>query len=122
MKEEDEFEDIQGQTAGLGVLSGLNKIFGPKLGEYLFNKGRQKVINEMTQRAVKKAREIELAKEAKRAREATAAMAGANRMMGRGGYQSSFGRDTDFMGGRGTAAEMGSFADGGLASMFVERR
>jgi hypothetical protein len=42
--------------------------------------------------------------------------------MGRGGYQSSFGRDTDFMGGRGTAAEMGSFADGGLASMFVERR
>ena len=54
MKEEDEFEDIQGQTAGLGVLSGLNKIFGPTLGEYIFNKGRQKVINEMTQRAGKK--------------------------------------------------------------------
>jgi hypothetical protein len=122
MKEEDEFEDIQGQTAGLGVLSGLNKIFGPKLGEYLFNKGRQKVINEMTQRAVKKAREIELAKEAKRAREATATMAAANRAAGRGGYQSSFGRDEGFMSGSGTAAEMGSFADGGLATMFVEKR
>ena len=69
----------------------------------------------MTQRAVKKA-------EAKRAKEATVAMAGANRMVGRGGYQSDFRQDTDFMGGRGTAAEMGSFADGGLATMFVEKR
>ena len=49
-------------------------------------------------------------------------MAAANKAAGRGGYQSSFGRDAGFMGGRGTAAEMGSFADGGLASMFVEKR
>ena len=39
-----------------------------------------------------------------------------------GGYQSSFGGDRDFMGGRGTAAEMGSFKDGGLATMFTRRR
>ena len=39
-----------------------------------------------------------------------------------GGYKSSFGGDRDFMGGRGTAAEMGSFKDGGLVSMFVEKK
>jgi hypothetical protein len=39
-----------------------------------------------------------------------------------GGYQSSFGGDSGFMGGSGTAAEMGSFRDGGLASMFTRRR
>ena len=37
-----------------------------------------------------------------------------NRARGIGGYQSSFGGDRDFMGGRGTAAEMGSFAEGGM--------
>ena len=34
-----------------------------------------------------------------------------------GGYQSSFGGDKDFMGGSGTAADMGSFAYGGLARL-----
>ena len=120
--EDDEFSDIAGQTAGLGVLSGLKGLLGSRLGEFVFNKGRQKAFDKITQEAVKKAREIELAKEAKRAREATAAMAAANRAAGRGGYQSSFGRDTGFMEGKGTAAEMGSFADGGLATMFVEKR
>ena len=120
--EDDEFSNIAGQTAGLGVLSGLKGLLGSRLGEFVFNKGRQKVIDKITQEAVKKAREIELAKEAKRAREATAAMAAANRAAGRGGYQSSFGRDTGFMEGRGTAAEMGSFADGGLVTLFTEKR
>ena len=113
---DDEFADIQGQTAGLGVLSYLTKTFGPTIGGYIFNRGRKKVIFDPTVDAIKKQAE------AKRAKEATAAMAGANRMIGRGGYQSSFGRDEGFMGGRGTAAEMGSFADGGLATMFVEKR
>ena len=36
-----------------------------------------------------------------------------NEMMGTGGYQSDFAQDSGFMGGRGTSAEMGSFADGG---------
>ncbi len=32
------------------------------------------------------------------------------------------GRDPGFMAGSGSAAEMGTFADGGLATMFVEKR
>ena len=38
-----------------------------------------------------------------------------NRSRGVGGYQSDFAQDSGFMEGRGTAAEMGSFAVGGLA-------
>ena len=45
-----------------------------------------------------------------------------NKAAGTGGYQSSFGQDTGFMEGRGTAAEMGSFKDGGIVSMFVEKK
>jgi len=55
------------------------------------------------------------------ARAKTTQMAAANKAAGRGGYQSSFGRDSGFMGGSGTAAEMGSFRDGGLASLFTRR-
>ena len=47
-------------------------------------------------------------------------MAAANKAAGRGGYQAGY--DSGFMGGKGTAAEMGTFADGGLASMFMEKR
>jgi hypothetical protein len=36
-----------------------------------------------------------------------------NEARGTGGYQSDFSQDSGFMGGSGTAAEMGSFADGG---------
>ena len=40
-----------------------------------------------------------------------------------GGYQSDFAQDTGlYEWTSGTAAEMGSFADGGIATMFVERR
>jgi hypothetical protein len=53
---------------------------------------------------------------------ATKQMAQQNRQSGSGGYQSSFGGDSGFMDGSGTAAEMGSFKDGGLASMFTRRR
>ena len=49
-------------------------------------------------------------------------MADINRNLNLGGYQSDFSQDTDFMSGSGTAAEMGSFARGGLATMFVERK
>tara|TARA_R110002012_G_scaffold1139_3_gene4750 strand:+ start:726 stop:1829 length:1104 start_codon:yes stop_codon:yes gene_type:complete len=58
----------------------------------------------------------------RRAAIATSQMATANRQSGSGGYQSSFGGDSDFMGGSGTAAEMGSFARGGLATMFIRKR
>jgi hypothetical protein len=39
-----------------------------------------------------------------------------------GGYQSSWGGVDSFMSGSGTAADMGSFADGGLISLFVETK
>ena len=42
-----------------------------------------------------------------------------NKAMGIGGYQSDFAQDSDFMGGKGTAAEMGSFADGGRIGLQV---
>jgi hypothetical protein len=118
-EDDDEFSDIRGQTAGLGVLSGLKSIFGSKLGEYIFTKGRQKVFDKAIDIAKQKKRDkaVEQAQ-----RSTTAAMAAANKAAGRGGYQSDFSQDSGFMGGRGTAAEMGSFADGGLATMFVEKR
>ena len=53
---------------------------------------------------------------------ATSQMASANRQSGSGGYQSDFAQDSGFMGGSGTSADMGSFAYGGLASMFTEKR
>ena len=64
---------------------------------------------------------------AKEAAEAAAAarvinMAATNKALGIGGYQSDFAQDSGFMGGRGTAAEMGSFARGGLATMFTRKR
>jgi hypothetical protein len=36
------YADIEGQTAGLGVLTGLNKIFGPKIGAAIFRAGKNK--------------------------------------------------------------------------------
>ena len=69
-----------------------------------------------------KIKEAELAKEAAAAKEAaqraaTKQQAAQNKASGRGGYQSSWGGGGGggFMGGSGTAAEMGSFADGGPA-------
>ena len=117
--EEDEFADIQGQTAGIGLSSLLTKMFGPTVGKFLHGQVKKKAMDKITDIAQKRKRD-EAVEQAQR--NTTAAMAAANRAAGRGGYQSSFGRDAGFMGGSGTAAEMGSFADGGLASMFVEKR
>ena len=44
-------------------------------------------------------------------------MQAANRAEGTGGYQSDFSQDKGFMEGKGTAAEMGSFKYGGIASL-----
>jgi len=72
----------------------------------------------------------EAAQEAAR-QAATTQMAAANKAAGRGGYQAGYGGD--FMGGggrgrgmgaadKGGSDSMGSFRDGGLASMFTRRR
>ena len=117
---EDEFSDIEGQTAGLGVASFLTKTFGPTLGNFIFQRGKTKAFK-MAQDKV--SQEMQRRKQAQEAAEQLVkAMAVSNRREGRGGYQSSFGGDRDVMGGRGTPAEMGSFKDGGLATMFTRRR
>ena len=46
-EDEDDFSGIEGQTAGLGVLTGLKKMFGPKLGAYLFKGGKHKAGKEI---------------------------------------------------------------------------
>ena len=53
-------------------------------------------------------------------KEQTRVIAARNKAQERGGFQSDFAQDKDFMGGKGTAAEMGSFAKGGLARMLGE--
>ena len=50
-------------------------------------------------------------------RQATRDLAEQNRRDTRGGYQSSFGKDKDFMGGSGKAKDMGSFMDGGIVDL-----
>ena len=62
------------------------------------------------------------AREEKAAAAAAAQMQYENRRDETGGYQSSFGQDTGFMEGSGTSKDMGSFKDGGLVSMFVEKK
>ena len=90
---------------------------------------RQRELAGQRQRAIdeyylnlEKERQAAEAEAQRRAATATSQMAAANRAAGTGGYQSDFAQDSGFMGGSGTAAEMGSFADGGIATMFVEKR
>ena len=118
---DDEFSDIAGQTAGLGVLSGLTKIFGPKLGEFIFQRGRKKVIDKVTDTAIKKAKEIEAEKAAVDA----ARRAETQRIQSRldrdpRGTGPRSGRGNPYGGGRGGVHS--DYADGGLATMFVEKR
>ena len=118
IEEEDEFADIQGQTAGLGVVSALKGL--GVLGDYLINQGRTKIYNKVIDIAKQQSEQKQLKEAAERAAAArVAAMAANNRALGTGGYQFDFAQDTDFMSGSGTAAEMGSFADGCIATMFV---
>ena len=69
------------------------------------------------QKAAKEAAAKEAAAKEAAQRAATKQQAAQNKASGRGGYQSSWGGGGGggFMGGSGTAAEMGSFADGGPA-------
>jgi hypothetical protein len=121
IEEEDEFADIRGQTAGLGLVSALKGL--GIAGEYLFNQGRAKAFNKVLDTAVKNTEQKQIKEAVERAAAARVAQrAEINRNLNLGGYQSDFAQDTDFMSGKGTAEEMGSFADGGIATMFVERR
>ena len=152
IEEEDEFADIRGQTAGIGLFGpiskGIQSIFGPKLGAAIFeNYVRRPSINKGME-AIKKANDIAYAKrmELEEKMRQAAALKAAQEEIRRMGYQdygSGGGRDyslndpvTGEYTGRGdvgatTANQRGEFAtdslsydlkDGGLATMFVERR
>ena len=152
IEEEDEFADIRGQTAGIGLFGpiskGIQSIFGPKLGAAIFeNYVRRPSINKGMD-AIKKANDIAYAKrmELEEKMRQAAALKAAQEEIRRMGYQdygSGGGRDyslndpvTGEYTGRGdvgatTANQRGEFAtdslsydlkDGGLATMFVERR
>ena len=152
IEEEDEFADIRGQTAGIGLFGpiskGLQSIFGPKLGAAVFeNYVRRPSINKGME-AIKKANDIAYAKrmELEEKMRQAAALKAAQEEISRMGYQdygSGGGLDptlndpvTGEYTGRGdvgatTANQRGEFAtdslsydlkDGGLATMFVERR
>ena len=88
-----------------------------RLGSNFF-KRQKELKNKQALERLEKARAAKTAEAAARAQ--TKAMAERNRARGRGGFQSDFAQDRDFMGGKGTAAEMGSFAKGGLARMLGE--
>ena len=95
---------------GVGIFENLKNIPTP------LNLAR-KAIEFAKQRQIEKQRQEEAA-----ARDLAREIQEQNRANRTGGYQSDFSQDSGFMEGRGTAAEMGSFKDGGIVSMFVEKR
>ena len=120
--EDDEFSDIQGQTAGLGVLTGLKSLFGSKIGTAIFNRGRKKTLDMATQKAIDTAKKIEsdkVAKEAARKAEISRIQQRLDR--DRRGYDGSRGPSASPYGGGGGGLHS-DYADGGLVTMFVEKR
>ena len=103
----------------------------------MLQRQKNKGLTDLGRKKLKKLQAQEAAQEEAR-QAATTQMAAANKAAGNtGGYQAGYDRDGDFMGGSGTAAEMGSSAMGGiighggmggkpaqsgLASMFTRRR
>lgn len=151
-EEEDELAEIQGQTAGLGLFGpaskALQSVFGPKVGSFLFEKTVREPVVRHSIEGIKKANEIayrqRLKLEEKLAQRA--ALAEAQRIIKEKGYQdygSGGGLDSSLNRGSGgsytgmgdvgaTGANFsGNFAtdslsydlkDGGLITMFVEKR
>ena len=81
-----------------------------------FYRQKQKELQQIREQKAKEEAAAAAAQEAAQ-RQATRNLAEQNRREGTGGYQSSFAQDKDFMGGSGTAAEMGSFMDGGIVDL-----
>ena len=118
-------EDIKANYVGSKIPFSLrNNLEGKKYFIDNFNKYGSNTMNQLKlnqeramQDQIKKAADKAAAeKSQQQIRQAqTTASAQRNKDSGRGGYQSSFSQDKGFMGGSGTAAEMGSFAEGGPA-------
>ena len=124
-EEEDEFSGIKDQTAaltlGLGLSAKLAKTFGPVLGKYLHTKIKQKPIDILLeQRKKQKNKEIvDRAKQNINRREIAAIQAKIDKDPR--GYDGSRGPSANPYGGGGGGLHSG-YADGGLATMFVEKR
>ena len=115
-----EDDDMSTKTAGLNVLSGLVGVFGPRLGEFIFQRGKQKVFDTARKKAIDTARRIEserVAKEAARRAETQRIQARLDRDPRGTGPGPSSGPY-----GGGAGGVHSDYADGGLASMFMERR
>ena len=115
-----EDDDMSTKTAGLNVLSGLVNVFGPRLGEFIFQRGKKKALDLATKKAVDTVRRIEqerVAREAARRAETRAIQARLDRDPRGTGPGPSSGPY-----GGGAGGVHSDYADGGLASMFVEKR
>ena len=146
--EEDEFADIQGQTAGLGLFGPISKaiqgVFGPKIGSMVFENYIRRPAVDKGFDAIKKANEIAYTKrlelEEKLAKRA--ALAAARDEINRMGYQdygsgaasaetqaSYEGADGSYAGAStqdyGSGEKDGGiigYQKGGIATMFVRKR
>jgi len=93
------------------------KNYGDQTMNFIKEKRRQEIQARIKRAEIaQKEKEAAAAKEAAQ-RAATRKQAAQNRSSGSGGFQSSFSQDSGFMGGSGTAAEMGSFAKGGIVGL-----
>jgi hypothetical protein len=110
------------KTAGLGVLTGLKGLLGTRLGEFVFQRGKQKVIDAARKKAVDKVKQMEaerVARDAARRAETRAIQERLDRdPRGTGPGPSSGG---PYGGGAG-GVHSDYKADGGLITMFVEKR
>ena len=115
-----EDDDMSTKTAGLGVLTGLKGLLGTRLGEFVFQRGKKKALDLATKKAVDTVRRIEqerVAREAARRAETRAIQARLDRDPRGTGPGPSSGPY-----GGGAGGVHSDYADGGLASMFMERR
>ena len=117
-----EDDDMSTKTAGLGVLTGLKGLLGTRLGEFVFQRGKQKVIDAARKKAVDKVKQMEaerVARDAARRAETRAIQERLDRdPRGTGPGPSSGG---PYGGGAG-GVHSDYKADGGLITMFVEKR
>ena len=115
-----EDDDMSTKTAGLGVLTGLKGLLGTRLGEFVFQRGKKKALDLATKKAVDTVRRIEqerVAREAARRAETRAIQARLDRDPRGTGPGPSSGPY-----GGGAGGVHSDYADGGLVTMFVERR
>lgn len=117
-EEEDLALSIGAGKATSGIINAARK-YGPSIASFIFSGG----LTGPAEAARAAAKQVAASKVSDALSERvleniTQQMARENQSSGTGGYQSSWGGVSDFMSGSGTAADMGSFKSGGLASMF----